>query len=789
MPIRPPYTPPSMPASHPRDFLDYALVREPSLGRLDPAEALALARQVCEELYWMSYQDAATQYEREREDEAAAELAREEAESERDFNENPQWQDAREDARYREEAVAGPPWWAVSQRATLDPDYEYGIQQMAQALVKRLPPYLATLGYPPTANGVILPIDPFSVRIAFQSGEHLQVFVLLRLDIGRDEYTFASCIACAVQTRGGTYLYTAPSEPVEGIYPEEALQDPKRWLNMGLQYPIMLDTPSVKEPVAKALGGLLAPAIPFLARGQGCRLVKEPYMDLHVVPRPDGILIGHVYDNGDPDLFALWPRVSTDGISTKLGERLQFMWVGGRRVPSGPDFSLQRTWLSNLRAYGFAKAKALLLPQTRWTVNRTGPLDVGGVERLSVSEVKGRLKEAYKTNRKARALAGNVVAGGARLLGAPSWAVTTAWAGQKLGDAALDKVMSKVGLYDPEEVEGLYVDEGDIERLDVKQAAKRAYGGLRKVRKGVEAAAAAGAIGATAIGAPGWAAGIALAGQQATGHIMDKAAQKAGLYDGPEEPKSGPAPRRWAAPGWKRKKSPEAPVDRRLFVYYAAPASVAERLEQEGIADARRAPLWIKRRYADQDKAAQEAKGRKAIVFEVDVTGLTLGSHPTSEDAVTFEGPLPATRFRRLPDQGSVERLSASEVIDSGQCLSEDELDEDEVFYHATPSSNVAAILRDGLQPGHGRTFDTEGWSKGKVFVSQGFANAHRWAEYIAEQSGEDVTILQLTPGPWSKGLKLDKVAHEGDNDPCAFYTTKRVPPGLIEAVETVEAA
>lgn len=455
MPIRPPYTPPSMPASHPRDFLDYALVREPSLGRLDPAEALALARQVCEELYWMSYQDAATQYEREREDEAAAELAREEAESERDFNENPQWQDAREDARYREEAVAGPPWWAVSQRATLDPDYEYGIQQMAQALVKRLPPYLATLGYPPTANGVILPIDPFSVRIAFQSGEHLQVFVLLRLDIGRDEYTFASCIACAVQTRGGTYLYTAPSEPVEGIYPEEALQDPKRWLNMGLQYPIMLDTPSVKEPVAKALGGLLAPAIPFLARGQGCRLVKEPYMDLHVVPRPDGILIGHVYDNGDPDLFALWPRVSTDGISTKLGERLQFMWVGGRRVPSGPDFSLQRTWLSNLRAYGFAKAKALLLPQTRWMVNRTGPLDVGGVERLSVSEVKGRLKEAYKTNRKARALAGNVVAGGARLLGAPSWAVTTAWAGQKLGDAALDKVMSKVGLYDSEEVERL----------------------------------------------------------------------------------------------------------------------------------------------------------------------------------------------------------------------------------------------------------------------------------------------------------------------------------------------
>jgi len=131
-----------------------------------------------------------------------------------------------------------------------------------------------------------------------------------------------------------------------------------------------------------------------------------------------------------------------------------------------------------------------------------------------------------------------------------------------------------------------------------------------------------------------------------------------------------------------------------------------------------------------------------------------------------------------VPTRGNPLPASVQAVLDSGGCGEEDA---DNVFYHATPSRYVTAILKDGLRPGLGATFKTDAWSKGKVFLSAGWTNAVRWQDFIEEQTGEPVAILGVAlPEVMLKLVRVDTVA-KGEGDPCAFYLTHTVPPGLLE--------
>lgn len=127
---------------------------------------------------------------------------------------------------------------------------------------------------------------------------------------------------------------------------------------------------------------------------------------------------------------------------------------------------------------------------------------------------------------------------------------------------------------------------------------------------------------------------------------------------------------------------------------------------------------------------------------------------------------------------------SASEVIKSKKCLTYDD-DKANVFFHCTPTKNVASILKTGLNPGKGQTFDTEGHSTGKIFLSMGYEEAVQWQTMIAETTLEDTAILQIKLSKKQiDNLSLDLHAY-GDGMTCSFYTTEAIPPKHISVADT----
>jgi hypothetical protein len=134
------------------------------------------------------------------------------------------------------------------------------------------------------------------------------------------------------------------------------------------------------------------------------------------------------------------------------------------------------------------------------------------------------------------------------------------------------------------------------------------------------------------------------------------------------------------------------------------------------------------------------------------------------------------------------ESSSVYDIIDSGVCGGEDDDPDfyDELFYHATPSKLVRLILKQGLVVNRNReeTFNTQGWSKGKIFLSYGFEQAVKWQVYVAEQLLKDVAILgiRLTKDQIEK-LKIDTVSEE-EGDPCSFFAEYNISPNQIEVVD-----
>jgi len=133
------------------------------------------------------------------------------------------------------------------------------------------------------------------------------------------------------------------------------------------------------------------------------------------------------------------------------------------------------------------------------------------------------------------------------------------------------------------------------------------------------------------------------------------------------------------------------------------------------------------------------------------------------------------TEWRKYLKEGSEEAIA--------RCLSDE--DEPDVFFHSTPAKLVNTILKTGIVPGKGDTFNTSEWSGGKVFLSAGFTQAVQWQGMIAEHLGEDVAILEikLTPEQVSR-LEIDTVAKD-ENDSCSFFLKEDIPPHQIELADS----
>ena len=131
---------------------------------------------------------------------------------------------------------------------------------------------------------------------------------------------------------------------------------------------------------------------------------------------------------------------------------------------------------------------------------------------------------------------------------------------------------------------------------------------------------------------------------------------------------------------------------------------------------------------------------------------------------------------------------SAEEVLYAGYCE-----DEDNIFYHATPTRNLKAIMKQGLKPGTGKGSNfsmqpgLDKWSVGKLFLSAGENTAWMWQEMIYDMVDEPVAVLQVTLNKnQMKQLKVDVKSWEED-DPCAFYITDTIKPSQIKVIDTGE--
>jgi len=134
------------------------------------------------------------------------------------------------------------------------------------------------------------------------------------------------------------------------------------------------------------------------------------------------------------------------------------------------------------------------------------------------------------------------------------------------------------------------------------------------------------------------------------------------------------------------------------------------------------------------------------------------------------------------PTKKSLPPVSKALLID--KCVDVDE-DVDMEFFHCTPAKNVASILKQGLKPGHGRNFNTEGWSTNKIFLSLGYKEAVQWQGMIAEQLLEETAILRVFLSDLQlKNLNIDEIAY-GDGNECSFFLTETIPAAQIEVYDT----
>lgn len=113
---------------------------------------------------------------------------------------------------------------------------------------------------------------------------------------------------------------------------------------------------------------------------------------------------------------------------------------------------------------------------------------------------------------------------------------------------------------------------------------------------------------------------------------------------------------------------------------------------------------------------------------------------------------------------------SAREIVYSGICGGDSNTQE---FFHCTPVKNLQSILRTGLIPGDGKTFDTEGHSTGRIFVAIGYDEAVLWQEMIAKVTKKKTAILLLhLTKKQIQSLRTDKLAYIDGNICSAFLTT-----------------
>lgn len=120
---------------------------------------------------------------------------------------------------------------------------------------------------------------------------------------------------------------------------------------------------------------------------------------------------------------------------------------------------------------------------------------------------------------------------------------------------------------------------------------------------------------------------------------------------------------------------------------------------------------------------------------------------------------------------------NADEIMDSGIC---DDGDSPGDFFHCTPFENVESILKNGLQGGHGKNFDTEAHSTGKVFLAIGEGEAFQWKDLLAMQlflKSEDIAMFRVKlTSQEKKKLKTDDLAYM-DGNICSVYCDFPIPP------------
>ena len=110
--------------------------------------------------------------------------------------------------------------------------------------------------------------------------------------------------------------------------------------------------------------------------------------------------------------------------------------------------------------------------------------------------------------------------------------------------------------------------------------------------------------------------------------------------------------------------------------------------------------------------------------------------------------------------------------------------DDPDVFYHATPAENLSSILREGLKGGAGKTFKTQAWSKGKVFLAYGLNAGRQWQEAVYEMLFGPIALLAVTlSDAQKKALQPDRVAR-AEGDVCVYFLEASIAPEQIEVVD-----
>lgn len=119
------------------------------------------------------------------------------------------------------------------------------------------------------------------------------------------------------------------------------------------------------------------------------------------------------------------------------------------------------------------------------------------------------------------------------------------------------------------------------------------------------------------------------------------------------------------------------------------------------------------------------------------------------------------------------------------------------VFYHATPASRLAYVLRDGLLPGgeatgnahhkwSGWTTTTDvhlmegrDWCVGKVFLASSALAAAEWQQYVADACCADAAIVAIDGASIRGRIYVDgRAARDGIGD--SYYVLEPIAPEWI---------